>query len=232
MSLPVRLVDRIEKRADDAARERRRGLQHLHRNVEEEIELALRELARVEGVAGDKGGKARIGEPFGLLAHVAVDAREGFLDELLQLTCEVTGARRSPIPCGCARARCACLSPAAPAARRDARACAPRSKRRIEDEIGEQRLDHRLAAAFEELAGRVDGVRGRGAPLAADPIDDGTHVGIRGRAFRIKPIENVEAGLGGAGGVDRDDPMAHAWRAGRSIGSSSVEGSRVTIDPR
>src|SRR4051812_43621534 len=56
----------------------------------------LGELARVEGLAGDKGGKARIGEPFGLLAHVAVDARKGFFNELLQLSCEVTGtgARR------------------------------------------------------------------------------------------------------------------------------------------
>ena len=180
---------------------------------------------------GHKGGKAGVSEPFRLLAHVAVDTREGFFNELLQLSCEVTGTGAG-IPCGCARARCACL-PRQRQPRGETRERALRGgKRRIEQKIGEKRLDHRLAAAFKELAGRVDGVRGRGAPLAADPIDDGMHVGIRGRAFRIKPIENVEAGLGRRAGSIATTRCPSAWRAGRSIGSSSVEGSRVTIDPR
>ena len=89
----VGLIDGVEQGADDDAGERRRRLQHLHGDVDEEIDIAGDEIGGAKPAARDEGGIARIGEPFGLFAHIAVDAGKGLGDEVHELAGHVAGAR-------------------------------------------------------------------------------------------------------------------------------------------
>ena len=94
----IGLVDGIEQGTDDAATERRRGFQDLQVEIEEQVEPAGAELTGRKRLARNELRKTRIGEPLGLFAHVAVDAREGLVDQLLQLPGEVAGPWARELP--------------------------------------------------------------------------------------------------------------------------------------
>ena len=191
----VGLIDGVEQGADDDAGERRRRLQHLHRDVDEEIDLAGDQIGSAKAVAGDQGGIARIGEPFGLLAHIAVDAGEGLGDEALELAGDVAGAGRGGMLEDARELRAhGVLGQSQPRRQRFQR-CARLEEGGIEDDIGQQRLDHRLAAALEEGLAGIGRIAGRRGLLAADPIDDGANVAVDQGRVGFQPVEGVEGAL-------------------------------------
>ncbi len=87
----------------------------------------------------------------------------------------------------------------------------------IEDDVGEERLDHSLAAAFEEGLAGVGRVAGRGSLLAANPVDDGADIAVDERGGGVEPVEGVEGAVA-AGGIDADDAAAHGDACRRQHG--------------
>ena len=65
----------------------------------------------------------------------------------------------------------------------------------IEDDVGEERLDHGLAAAFEEGLAGIGRIAGRRRLLAANPVDDGADIAVDQGRIGFQPVEGVEGAL-------------------------------------
>jgi len=181
--------------------------------------------------SGDEGGIAGIGEPFGLLAHIAVDAGEGLGDEMHELAGHVAGAMGMGILVDAREFLAHGLLGQSEAGGEGDQVAPVVWEIAIQDDVGEERLDHGLAAAFEEGLAGVGRVAGRGGLLAANPVDDGADIAVDQRGGGVEPVEGVEGAVA-ARRIDADDAAAMAMRAGVSMGASSDEGSRVTVGPR
>ena len=104
---------------------------------------------------------------------------------------------------------------------------------RIEDDVGKQGFDDRLAAAFEKrlAGGAVGSISGCRMLFAADPVDDGANVAVdQGESF-VSQSSALKLPLPFIGSIEMTR-LPIAVRAAVSIGASSEDGSRVTSGPR
>src|SRR6266849_8201902 len=87
--LAARLIDGVEQGAEDDASGLRAALQHLERQVDEDIELAGEKVAGPEALPADQAGERGNREPGGGVASRAVEARELLFGDVLQVAGEL-----------------------------------------------------------------------------------------------------------------------------------------------
>ena len=202
--LTVGFIGGVKQGADDDAAERRGGLQGLQRDLHEDGQPPVRQIARAKRIAGDESGIGRGGEPAGILAGVAVDAGEGFGDEVLERAGEIAGE-------GAGGSGMDAREPLAHLGfRRDEDAAQLLQRlllsgeRGVPEHVREQAGDQALAALPKELGAGRD----LAARLAANPVHRGLDVGLGIGRGDVDPVENVERTGGRIGRIEGHDPMA------------------------
>src|SRR5712692_224300 len=88
--LAAGLVDGVQQRAENDAGGLWAALQHLERQVDEDIELAGEQVAGPEALAADQAGEGGDGEPGGGVASLAVEAGELLFGDVLQVTSKLS----------------------------------------------------------------------------------------------------------------------------------------------
>src|SRR5216684_8622481 len=89
IDLAARLIDGVQQSAEDNAGGLRTALQHLERQVDEDIELAGEQVAGPEALPADQAGERGNREPGGGVASLAVEARELLFGDVLQVAGEM-----------------------------------------------------------------------------------------------------------------------------------------------
>src|SRR5216683_2818912 len=89
IDLAAGLIDGVEQSAEDDAGGLRTALQHLERQVDEDIELAGEQVAGPEALPADQAGERGNREPGGGVASLAVEARELLFGDVLQVAGEL-----------------------------------------------------------------------------------------------------------------------------------------------
>src|SRR5216683_618581 len=89
IDLAARLIDGVHQSAEDDAGGLRTALQHLERQVDEDIELAGEQVAGPEALPADQAGERGNREPRGGVASLAVEARELLFGDVLQVAGEL-----------------------------------------------------------------------------------------------------------------------------------------------
>src|SRR6266852_224446 len=91
VDLAVGLVDGVQQSAEDDAGGLRTALQHLERQVDEDIELAGEQVAEPEALPADQAGERGNREPRGGVAGFAVEAGELLFGDVLEVAGKLGG---------------------------------------------------------------------------------------------------------------------------------------------
>src|SRR5713101_7432875 len=192
VDLAAGLVDGVQQRAEDDAGGLRAALQHLERQIDEDIELAGEQVAGAEALSADQAGERGDGEPGGGVASLAVEARELLFGDVLQVAGKL-GRKAEAVAGTLGVDRFEQLfqfryRPRDALAQEQKRLALWRD-RRIENDIREQAAQERAGGVLEVILVAL------ARSLARKPRNDRLQVEQGAIGGRIDPVQRVE-GIG------------------------------------